>query len=118
VIDQDGCTATGALYVIVNTSRNVYIPNIFTPDGDGLNDDFRLTIGKGVKRINYLKIYNRWGELMYFEQNLNPSAANTVSWDGRYKGKRVNPGVYVYLVEVVFLDGRTILYRGAITLIR
>ena len=118
VIDQNGCTATGALYVVVNTSRNVYIPNIFTPDGDGLNDDFRLTIGKGVERINYLKIYNRWGELMYYQQNLNPSAANTVSWDGRYKGKRVNPGVYVYLVEVVFLDGRTILYRGAITLIR
>ena len=118
VIDENGCTATGALYIIVNTSRNVYIPNIFTPDGDGLNDDFRLTIGKGVKTINYLKIYNRWGELMYLEQNLNPSAANTVAWDGRYKGKRVNPGVYVYLVEVVFLDGRKILYRGAITLIR
>ncbi len=118
VIDQNGCTSTGALYVIVNTSRNVYIPNIFTPDGDGLNDEFRLTIGKGVERINYLKIYDRWGELMYQEQNLNPSAANTVSWDGRFKGKRVNPGVYVYLVEVVFLDGRVILYRGAITLIR
>ncbi len=118
VIDENGCTSTGALYIIVNTSRNVYIPNIFTPDGDGLNDEFRLTIGKGVKRINYLKVYNRWGELMYFEQNLNPSVANTVSWDGRYKGKRVNPGVYVYLVEVVFLDKRKILYRGSVTLIR
>ncbi|HHH53009.1 MAG TPA: T9SS type B sorting domain-containing protein, partial [Bacteroidetes bacterium] len=118
VIDQNGCTASGALYVIVNTSRNVYIPNIFSPDGDGLNDEFRLTIGKGVSAVNYMKIYNRWGELMFEEQNINPAAANSIGWDGTYKGKRVNPGVYVYLVEVEFLDGRIILYRGAVTVIR
>lgn len=118
VEDVDGCTATGELNVLVNTFRNVYIPNIFTPDGDGLNDIFRLTIGKGIDRINYMKIYNRWGEMMHLEENLLPTTGNIGEWDGTYKGRRMNPGVYVYLVEVKFLDGRTILYRGSITLLR
>ncbi len=116
--DFNGCEATGEVNVFVNTFRNVYIPNIFTPDGDGLNEEFKITIGKGIKKINYFKIFNRWGELMHIETNLLPTSGNVGAWDGTFKGKRVNPGVYVYLVEVEFLDNRKILYRGAVTVIR
>jgi len=116
--DFNGCQATGEVNVLVNTFRNVYIPNIFTPDGDGLNEEFKITIGKGIRKINYFKIFNRWGELMHLETNLLPSSGNVGAWDGTFKGRKVNPGVYVYLIEVEFLDNRKILYRGSVTVIR
>ena len=118
VISTDGCEATGEVNVLVNTFRNVYVPNIFTPDGDGLNEEFKVTIGKGVRKVNYFKIFNRWGNLMYEENNLLPASGNVGAWDGTYKGKKVNPGVYVYLIEVEFMDDRVILYRGAVTVVR
>jgi len=118
ITDVNGCQATGDLNVLVNTFRNVYIPNIFTPDGDGVNDNFYITIGKGIERINYFKIFNRWGQLMHEETDMAPTSGDIGSWDGTFKGRKVNPGAYVYLIEVEFLDGRTILYRGSITVVR
>jgi gliding motility-associated-like protein len=118
VEDVNGCIGSDELNVSVNTFRNVYVPNIFTPDGDGLNDDFKIRIGKGIKKISYMKIYNRWGELMHLEENLFPSSGYTGSWDGTYKGRRVNSGVYVYMIKILFQDNREILYRGSVTVIR
>ena len=118
VISTDGCEATGEVNVLVNTFRNVYVPNIFTPDGDGLNEEFKITIGKGVKKVNYFKIFDRWGNLMHEENNLLPVSGNVGAWDGTYRGRKVNPGVYVYLIEVEFMDDRVILYRGAVTVVR
>ncbi len=114
----DGCTATGKLEVKVNTVRNVRVPNIFTPDGDGLNEEFNIAVGKGVKKVNYIKIYDRYGGLMFEEKDLLPSGGSVGSWDGTYKGSKVNTGVYVYMVEVEFLDNRVILYRGSVTVVR
>lgn len=118
VTDINGCTATDEVTVIVNSRRNVFIPNIFSPNGDGRNEKFQIITGSGVSRINYFKIFDRWGNLMYNDLNLSPSSGGVGEWDGTHHGLIVNPGVYVYSIEVDFIDGRRINYRGSITLLR
>ncbi|MBK7094054.1 MAG: gliding motility-associated C-terminal domain-containing protein [Saprospiraceae bacterium] len=118
VTDVNGCKSTGELQITVNTLRNVDVPNIFSPDGDGRNDIWKIKTGKGVDKVNYIMIFDRWGEKMYVQENISPSGGYAGSWDGTYSGTKLNPGVYVYLVEVNFIDNRKILYRGSITLLR
>ncbi len=118
VENEEGCTGTGELKVKANTVRNVMVPNIFTPDGDGFNEEFTVSVGKGVEKVNYIRIYDRFGGMMFEELNPTISGGAVGTWNGTYKGSEVNTGVYVYMVEVEFLDKRTILYRGSVTLLR
>lgn len=120
VWDANGCSGTGSIFVRIDPNRNVYIPNAFIPGNTrGLNDHFNVFIGKGVEMVNYFQVYDRWGSLMYERTDFVPD--NDIlneGWDGKYKGDYVNPGVYVYIVEVKFLDGRVLLYRGDVTVLR
>jgi gliding motility-associated-like protein len=119
--DINGCAIESELVIEVDKNRNVYIPNIFTPDGDGINDLFQPYVGLGVSRINYFRIYDRWGEMLHERllveddlSQINPA----IAWDGTFKGRAMNPGVYVYLAEIEFLDGRVLLYRGDISIVK
>lgn len=120
VVDENGCSGLGSVFVDLDANRNVYIPNAFSPDGDGFNDNFSVFACLGVESINFARIYDRWGELIYEE--LSPphecEGIGTKLWDGTFNGKTLNPGVFVYVVEVTFLDGVTLLYRGDVTLLR
>ncbi|MGI9158571.1 MAG: gliding motility-associated C-terminal domain-containing protein, partial [Saprospiraceae bacterium] len=120
VWDVNGCTGTGSVFVKIDPNRNVYIPNIFIPGNTrGLNDHFNVFVGTGVEIVNYMQVYDRWGSLLYERNDFYPD--NDVlneGWNGKYKGEFVNPGVYVYIVEVKFLDGRVLLYRGDVTVAR
>ncbi len=121
VIDINGCDAEGSIVVEVDKNRNVYIPNIFTPDGDGsgLNEEFRIFACNGVQNINFARLFDRWGNMIVDETNLNPACEGGIPlWDGRYNGKKMNAGVYIYVVEVAFIDGVTLVYRGDVALIR
>ena len=118
VIDSNGCVGTDEINVFVNTKRNVFIPNVFSPNGDAYNERFKIFTGSGVSAINYFRIYDRWGNLMYDENNLEPNLSGVGDWDGTYRGKKLAPGVFVYLVEIDFIDSRKIIYRGSITLLR
>jgi hypothetical protein len=120
VMDTFGCSGSGSVLVNVDPNRNVYIPNAFIPaNADGLNSHFNVNTGLGVELVNFMRVYDRWGELMYERERFLPNNDNfSDGWDGRYNGDFVNPGVFVYLVEVKFLDGRVLLYRGDVTVIR
>jgi gliding motility-associated-like protein len=119
VTDENGCQGSASILVDVDYQRDVYIPNIFSPNGDGRNDDFRIFTGPGVVSINYIHIYDRWGNLIHVEGERMPSESGAGNWDGTSKGEEVNPGVYVYVVEITFIDNNTTLtYRGDVTLIR
>jgi gliding motility-associated-like protein len=118
VTDVNGCTGVAELLVELERNRNVYIPNVFSPNGDDKNDYFGTFAGVGVKNINFMRIYDRWGELLFQTQNLIPSGDPSAGWDGTFKGKAVQTGVYVYIAEVLFEDGAVLLYRGDITLAR
>jgi gliding motility-associated-like protein len=103
--------------IFVNSNRLVRIPNVFTPNGDGLNDSFTAYNVKAGVGIDQLKIFDRWGEMIYLAKNI-PLGDISKGWDGTFKGQKVNPGVYVYLILVKFLDGEVLPFSGDITVLR
>ncbi len=122
VTDTNGCMSDGSITVEVDKNRNVYIPNVFAPNNAGFdtNDRFAVFTGSGVSRINYAKVFNRWGTIVADAGAVNITGiGQTIQvWDGQLKGQKANQGVYIYIVEVEFIDGQTLLYRGDIALLR
>ncbi len=118
VTDENGCLATDDITVIVDLARNVYIPNIFSPNSNNTNDHFQVVTGSGVVSINYLKIYDRWGTLVHLEENYMPNDTEHIGWDGSLNGGLAETGVYVFISEVEFVDGVSIVYKGDVTLLR
>jgi hypothetical protein len=120
IFDANGCSGTGSIRVEVDPNRNVYFPNIFQPGNDsGLNDHFNIFVGLGVESVRFLKVFDRWGGMLYERTNFLPNSFDFgEGWDGRFRGQFVQPGVYVYLAEVKFRDGRILTYRGDVTVVR
>jgi gliding motility-associated-like protein len=118
VTDTNGCTASASVRVTVSKRRNVFIPDAFTPNADGLNDKFVIFTGRGVAEIPFFKVYNRWGSLMFQAENINPEISDQTGWDGKFNGEMMDMGVYIYTAQVRFLDGTVLLYRGEVTMIR
>ena len=118
VTDQNGCTASAITQIRTNTQRDIFIPNVFSPNGDEINDVFQVFSGPGVSRINSFMVFDRWGGLMWEGRNLLPSGQGSPGWNGERNGRDVQPGVYAYKIEILFLDGRIINYRGDVTLVR
>jgi gliding motility-associated-like protein len=94
---------------------NVFIPNVFTPNGDGNNDYFTVYSGPNVKVIQELKIYDRWGSNLFSAVNI-PANDDQAGWDGLYNGAKVGPGVYVYFAKIEFFDGQVKVRNGTITI--
>ena len=118
VEDNDGCVGNDCHTVNVAITKDIDIPNIFTPDGDGKNDQFFIKDGQNVKFIRTFRIYDRWGELVYSAENFDFSDRFKHYWDGIYRGKKALPGVYVYVVEFTWSDDKDDTVSGDITLIR
>ncbi len=102
------------VHVICNNT-NVFIPNTFSPNGNGTNDIF-YPRGSGLFTIKALRIYNRWGALIFQKHNLTPNDP-TAGWDGTYKGKLLSSDVFIYQVDVVCSNGSILSYRGNVSLI-
>jgi gliding motility-associated-like protein len=111
------CTDRDSITLEVIVVRNVYIPNAFSPDGNGVNDWFTVFGGGGVVEVEDFKIFSRWGELLFERQDFSPNLEN-LGWDGTYKGKTLPPDVFTYFALVNFLDGTTIKYQGSVSIIR
>lgn len=119
--NANGCQAFAEIFVEVDANRNVYIPNAFSPNRDGRNDEFRVFTCQGVRSINTFQVFDRWGGLIASSTGvLDPNCLDgTIIWDGTGPDKRpLNPGVYVYFIEVEFLDDRKLVYRGDIAITR
>lgn len=118
VVDSNGCIGTDVIEVRVVKNLNVHAPNIFTPGNkDNFNDFFNVWASKGVERIELLEIYDRWGNLVYqgvdgidFSRNDKNSG-----WNGTFKGREVNPGVFVWRAGVRWLDGSFSNHAGDVT---
>jgi len=118
VTDINGCTGSASIQVQVDYERDVFIPNVFSPNNDGRNDDFKIFTGLGVTAINYFRIYDRWGNLLHEEKGLFPDGNGVGKWDGTFNGKEMNPGVYIFVAEISFIDHATLMYKGDVTLVR
>jgi len=111
-----GCTASDLVTVQVQDRRNVYIPNTFSPNDDGFNDQFTVYGGREVSTIKKLQVFSRWGELVFQQDNMLPND-ESAGWDGRFRGKDLPPGVFTWLAQVEFIDGVVTLYQGSITVL-
>ena len=108
--NADGCSSTASVTITVDQKFIVYLPNIFSPDQDGVNDKLYVR-GNGITEL-LLRVYNRWGQLV-FETN-----DQSIGWDGSFKDKPLNQGVFVYTLEGSFDNGNLFSEKGNITLIR
>lgn len=117
ITDANGCRVADTITLDPSDiscdeiSGVVYIPNIFAPNSSDPRNTSLFVFGQGIKNID-LKIYDRWGELIFESNELN------VGWDGTYKGKDMDQGVYVYMAVVELLNGELIKKNGNVTLVR
>ncbi len=117
VWSQYGCRASDTVNLYFTCSEGqLFIPNTFTPNGDGENDVF-YPRGGGVSSIKAFRIYNRWGELLFEKENFQINDKSS-GWDGIYQGQVARPDVYVYLVEAVCATGELLFIKGDVTLIK
>ncbi|MCP4122374.1 MAG: hypothetical protein GY751_11525 [Bacteroidetes bacterium] len=114
VTNENGCIATDKIQVAVKIERDVFIPTAFSPDGDGFNDEFQIFGGPEVVKVKSFMIFNRWGETVHQYHNFTPGDIAHV-WNGKHRDKTVNSGVFIYFAQIEFLDGKTILYKGSVT---
>ena len=115
--DIYGCSSSNEVTVIVVCNdKNFFIPNTFSPNNDGNNDVF-YPRGNGVARVQSMRIFNRWGEIVFQRSNF---AANdpSLGWDGTYKGRKADIDAYVYVIELICENSVIIPYKGNVTLIR
>ncbi|MCH2083407.1 MAG: gliding motility-associated C-terminal domain-containing protein [Saprospiraceae bacterium] len=114
VSNQYGCLASDTIHIQLRLDcikGDFFIPNTFSPNGDGTNEEFYITAYTSAN-LEYLRIYDRWGELMFETNDFNQR------WDGTFRGKKLNPGVYVYYMRVKCPDEESYERFGNVTLIR
>lgn len=115
---DNGCVATDSVLITVSGEKAVYFPNAFTPNGDGLNDFFgALGTFPIVQQLDQLRIYNRWGQLIFQKENIPVNAVND-GWDGTFSGDNAPADSYAWVAVVKFGDGTTEVKHGYIILLR
>ncbi|MBK9335275.1 MAG: VCBS repeat-containing protein [Lewinellaceae bacterium] len=115
IFDLRGCPATDRAFVRVD-NYNIYVPNVIYP-GRAFNDAFTIFAGDGVTDIRLMRIYDRWGSLVFENRHFQPNDLAS-GWGGTARGEPVNPGVFVWYAEVVFRDGQVRLLKGDVTVVR
>jgi len=108
-VNQFGCVDTAIENINVAYQAMIYVPDVFTPDGNGINDSFRA-VGFNLKNIHTM-IFNRWGEKLYESYHVYDA------WDGTFKGEVVMEGVYIYLIDAEATDGRHYYLNGNVTVL-
>ncbi|MCB0543252.1 MAG: VCBS repeat-containing protein [Lewinellaceae bacterium] len=118
VTDKNGCTTTEDLLLEVEHILDAYIPNVFAPlSSSDQNSRFELNFGPAAQRVRLLRVFDRWGNLMYELKDAAPND-NSRAWDGRHRGKLVMPGVYTWMLQVELVDGSILKYHGDLTIVR
>lgn len=115
--DVRGCYTEDKITFQVVRERDVYIPNVFSPNGDNLNDYFTLFTDADVREITLMEIYTRWGDLVFRKTNFDPNDP-AQGWDGKFAGETLNPGVYVYRINIIYGDEYKDSFAGDVTIIR
>ncbi|WP_143304976.1 PKD domain-containing protein [Chitinophaga vietnamensis] len=108
---QEGCSGTASIFVRFIIGPDIYIPNAFSPNGDGKNDIFR-PLPVGIVHMDFFRVYDRWGKLMY------SSTEYLKGWDGTVNGQPANIGTYVWVVQGKDINNNTVQRKGTVTLVR
>jgi gliding motility-associated-like protein len=110
VFTENGCIGFDTLNIIVYDGPEIYVPNVFTPNGDGLNDLFSA-FPVGMKSVQYFSVYNRLGLLIFTSNN------RFQKWDGKFKGTKQPTGTYVWVADGVDYRGQRIQRKGTVLLL-
>lgn len=117
VTDTAGCTGADSMRLTVIVPRIIFIPNVFSPNGDGVNDYFTISGRRNLVNINLLQVFDRWGNQLFERKDLTPGN-ETQGWDGRFRGDPMQPGTYVYVAQLQYEDGVVEALTGDITILR
>lgn len=118
-MDSLGCKNTDTLIVTVlpnNECGELFIPDAFSPNDNHKNDMFRVRMKTACIKDIVFDVYDRWGEKIYETTNVAEATEN--GWDGTYKGKKLNTGVFVFSVKVTFVNGGEVKKQGTFSLIK
>lgn len=117
VTSVDDCVTTDSVAVTILKYRPFFVPNAFSPNGDGSNDAFTVFAGPALKRLKSLRVYSRWGELIFERLDL-PASDPSFGWDGRFKGETLQEGVFVWSAELEYVDGVTEFAKGEVQILQ
>lgn len=118
VVDSNGCISTDRQIIQVDRSRRIYVPNVFNPgSSDPLNSFLMIQGGTDVRQIKNWQIFDRWGNAIFSANDFQPNDP-TYAWNGKARGDDAASAVYVWYVEVEFIDGEVELFKGDVTLVR
>jgi gliding motility-associated-like protein len=115
--DANKCFVTDSIVIRIDKTQKTYAPNAFSPNGDGSNDRFTIYGNAGLKDIKQLKIFNRWGIMVFQGQNIKPNA-HLEGWDGTFLETPLNPDVFVYWAELAWWDGSISYISGNVTIVK
>ncbi len=116
--DTAGCTIDDFVNIAVRKSRDIFIPNAFSPNHDGINDSFYPYGGFEIVAIHSMQVFDRWGGLMFeAKEQFLPNDTNA-GWIGITKNKPADPGTYLYTMNVEFIDGEIIMFSGEVNLMK
>ena len=110
LVEENGCYASTDVTITILYDNNIFVPTIFSPNGD-LNNDILYVRGSGFETM-YFMLFDRWGEKVF------ETTDKSIGWNGEFKNKKMNPAVFYYQLSVSFLDGSTVVKKGDVTLTR
>ena len=112
-----GCQTVINTEIRVIKKRDVFIPTAFSPNDDGINDLFHIYGGASISQIIDFKVFDRHGALVHQAANFQPET-ESAAWNGRFRNREMNQGVYVYWAELEFIDGERVIVKGDVSLLR
>lgn len=116
ITDKNGCLASNEITLQVVKNLRVFIPNVFSPNGDGINDQFTVFAKPNIiNQVKNLTVFDRWGAPVFSKNDFQPNDL-TQGWNGKKEGQQMKTGIYVYLAEIEFIDGRKDVFKGDVLL--
>ncbi len=116
VTNDEGCSGTDNVVVEVEDDARVYAPNAFSPNGDGINDFFTVFTDIAATEVTSLIIFDKWGNQVFEKNNFAPNIPE-LGWDGIWRGKNMQPGIFVYSAVIEFRNGNKINFKGEINIV-
>ncbi len=112
-----GCSATDDIRITLKCDGSMlFVPNTFTPNGDGQNDRF-FPHANGIRMVDLFRVFNRWGEVVFERQHM-PVNNPVHGWDGTFKGQVLSPDTYVYILQATCINGEQVTLKGDVSLVR
>ncbi len=117
VEDIYGCPAEAETFVLLQINDDIFVPNAFSPNGDGINDNLEIFAHPAVKKIIDFNVYDRWGTKVFQNRDFPPNE-NGFGWDGNKDGEEAPPGVYLFSLKYELINGEQRVIQGEVSILR